>query len=453
MGQWSIARLVRVCCWISFGIATIVRAQDVPAQSPPADDERWNLYFQATSIGQYHPSFDAPYTGRFSLINHPEAEVSITSTLFFGWRIAHNTQFYFDPEMAGGRGFSATNGIANFPNGEMPRVATAAPKPYVARLYVTQDFGFGDGQEQVESDENQLAGSRPMTRYSITLGRFTVTDFFDNNRYTHDPRTQFMGWAVMYNGAWDYPADTRGYTWGWVHEFHTRRWSLRYGSSAMPKVANGLRFDRRLFRDRADMFEGELHFHPGGHDGAIRLLSYQNHADAGTYGDAIRLARQSGTTPDITATRRIGTLKYGFGISAEQEIVKDVGVFGRLGWNDGKTESFAFTAIDRLATAGVSVGGGRWRRPHDTAATEVTVNGLSAVHAQYLALGGYDFLIGDGKLRYGPEVISESYYSAQLWPWLAATIDLQHVNNPAYNRDRGPVWVGTFRLHLEMGKK
>src|SRR5205085_2120774 len=160
--------------------------------SPPAPDpERWNLYFQATSIGQYHGAFRARYSGPFSLANHPEAEVSLTSTLFLGVRLAKNTQLYFNPEVAGGRGFSATNGIANFPNGEMPRVATATPKPYLARLYVTQDFGFGDSLEHVDSDANQLAGSRPMTRYSITAGRFTVTDFFDNNQYTHDPRTQF----------------------------------------------------------------------------------------------------------------------------------------------------------------------------------------------------------------------------------------------------------------------
>ncbi|PYT16999.1 MAG: carbohydrate porin [Acidobacteria bacterium] len=436
----------------AYALAGLAAAMALRAQNP-APDEKWNLYWQATSIGQYHSSFASPYAGRFSLASHPEAEASLTSTLFFGWQPARNTQFYFDPEVAGGRGFSGTNGIANFPNGEMPRVATATPKPYLARLYITQDFGFGDERESFDSGENQLAGSRPVTRYSITLGRFTVTDFFDNNRYSHDPRTQFMGWAIMYNGAWDYPADTRGYTWGWVHEFHTRRWSLRYGSAAMPKVANGLRFDRRILRDRSDMFEGELRTHLGGHDGTARLLSYFNRADAGTYADAIRLAARAGTTPDVTATRRPGTLKYGFGVSVDQEIAKDLGVFGRLGWNDGKTESFAFTAIDRLATVGMSIGGARWNRPHDTAAAEVTVSGITAVHSEYLALGGSDFLIGDGRLRYGPEVIFESYYSARIVPGLFATLDLQHVTDPAYNRDRGPVWVGTLRLHMEIGKK
>ena len=189
-----------------------------------------------------------------------------------------------------------------------------------------------------------------MTRYSVTLGRFTVTDFFDNNRYSHDPRTQFMGWGVMYNGAWDYPADTRGYTWGWMHEFHARHWSLRYASVAEPKVANGLRFDRRLFVNRGDMFEGEARYSARKHPGAVRLLGFLLHTNSGTYADAIRLAEQTGGVPEITATRRNGTLKYGVGLNVEQELTKDIGVFGRLGWNDGKTESFAFTAIDRLAT-------------------------------------------------------------------------------------------------------
>jgi high affinity Mn2+ porin len=436
-----------ICILAGLAPTIILNAQN------PTPDEKWNAYLQATSIGQYHPGFASPYSGPLSLLSHPEAEASLTSTLFLGWQAARNTQVYFNPELAGGRGFSGTDGIANFPNGEMPRVTAATPKPYIARLYVTQDFGIGAERESFDSEENQLAGSRPITRYSITVGRFSVEDFFDNNRYSHDPRTQFMGWATMYNGAWDYPADTRGYTWGWVHEFRTRRWSLRYASAAMPKTANGLRFDRRIFRDRSDMFEGEIRIRPQGHDGAVRLLSYMNHANAGTYADAIHLAERTGTTPDVTATRRVGTGKYGFGLSVDQEIANGVGVFGRLGWNDGKTESFAFTPIDRLATLGVSINGARWKRPNDTAATALTASGLSGVHAAYLALGGSDFMLGDGALRYGHEVVSESYYCARVAPWLFVTVDLQHVTNPGYNRDRGPVWVASLRLHVETGKR
>jgi high affinity Mn2+ porin len=417
-----------------------------------AAEERWNLSYQATSIGQYHGTFPAAYSGVNSLEDTTERDVSLTTTLFFGLRLSPNTQLYFDPEIAGGRGFSGVTGLANFSNGELPRVASATPKPYIARLYVSHDFGFGDEKEKVESGDNQLGGQRPMIRYTVVAGRFTVTDFFDNNRYSHDPRTQFMGWATMYNGAWDYPADTRGYTWGWMHEFHARSWSVRYASVAEPKVANGLRFDRRLFRDRGDTFEEEARYQLGGHPGAMRLLEYFNRTNSGNYGQAIALANQSGGVPDVTATRKIGTLKYGVGWNAEQEIAKDIGVFARLGWNDGKTESFAFTAIDHLISAGVSVTGTRWHRPDDTAGSALTVSGLSAIHAQYLADGGLDFLIGDGALRYGRETVWESYYSARLFPGFFASFDLQHIANPAYNQDRGPVWVSSLRLHVELGK-
>ena len=449
------------CAVILMSIAWTACAQE-PSQAPqtpppqesqpPTESERWNLFYQATSIGQYHGTFYSPYEGPFSLQDTMERDASLTTTLFFGLRLEQNTLLYFDPEVAGGRGFSGVNGLANSSNGELPRVASATPKPYLARLYISHDFALGQEMESVESDENQLAGERPVNRYTVTAGRFTLTDFFDNNGYSHDPRTQFMGWAVMYNGAWDYPADVRGYTWGWVHEVHTHNWSFRYASAAMPRVANGLRFDRRLLRNRGDVFEAERRWEIRKHAGTVRLLHYENRANAGNYAEALRLAAASGTVPDVTATRRNGTLKYGFGVSAEQELTDDVGVFSRLGWNDGKTESFAFTAIDRLATGGVSIKGKRWHRPLDTVATEVTAAGISGVHALYLARGGHDFLIGDGRLEYGPETIWESYYNAHVLRWLSASIDLQHVNNPAYNEDRGPVWISSLRLHVEFGK-
>lgn len=413
--------------------------------------ERWNLYYQATSIGQYHGIFPALYSGSLSLQDNPERDVSLTTTLFFGLRLDSNTALYFNPEIAGGKGFSNVDGIANSPNGEIPRVASATPKPYIARLYISHDFGFGDEKEVVKSDENQLGGARPVKRYTVYVGRFTLTDFFDDNAYSHDPRSQFMTWGVMYNGTWDYPADTRGYTWGMVHELHSKNWQFRYGAGAMPRVANGLRFDRRLFRDRADAFEGERDYTWHDHPGAIRLLQYFNRADAGTYGDALKLAAQTHTTPDVTATRRVGTLKYGTGVNVEQEIAKDVGVFSRLGWNDGKTESFAFTAIDRIAEAGVSIKGSRWKRKEDVAGTSFTAGGISGVHAAYLAQGGLDFLIGDGKLKYGPEYVWESYYNARVAPGFFTGFDLQRVANPAYNQDRGPVWIASVRLHIEFG--
>jgi len=421
-----------------------------PQDSPPT--ENWNLFYQSTSIGQYHGTFRSPYSGQLSLRNYMERDVSLTTTLFLGLRLTPNTALYFDPELAGGRGFSGVAGLANSSNGELPRVATAAPKPYLARLYLTHDFALGKDLEAVESEENQLSGRRPVNRYTISAGRFTLTDFFDDNKFSHEPRAQFLGWGVMYNGAWDYPADVRGYTWGIVHELNLRNWTIRYANAAMPRVANGLRFDRRLFKNHGDVFEAEYRFQLRKHPGTIRALHYENRANAGTYADAIRQAAK-GTAPDIESTRRNGTLKYGFGLNMEQEITKDLGSFGRLGWNDGKTESFAFTAIDRLATGGVSLKGTRWHRPHDVVATEFTAGGISGVHASYLARGGYDFIIGDGRLQYGPEYIWETYYKARIFPGFFMSFDLQHVSNPAYNQDRGPIWIPSIRLHVEMGKK
>jgi len=451
--------------WVIFIWAALLHAQDLSPANPDTSDssqsgtdvetgpERWNLYYQATSIGDYHGKFHSPYEDALSLQDYPERDVSLTTTLFFTWRLEQNTFLVFNPEIAGGKGFSGVDGIANQPNGEIPRVASATPKPYIARLFIQHDFGFGSAKEHQESDENQLAGDRPVNRYSIYAGRFTVTDYFDNNNYTHDPRMQFMAWGVMYNGAWDYPADTRGYTWGIVQEANTRNWSFRYGIVAEPKVANGQQFDRRLFRDHGQVWEAERRYSWRNRAGAVRVLAYDNRAQGGNYGQALALAAQTGTTPNVYLTSRVGTLKYGAGISFDQAITNSLGLFVRLGWNDGKTQSFAFTAIDRLASGGVSLKGTHWKRRDDVVATSLTASGLSAVHSQYLAAGGSDFLIGDGALNYAPEYVWESFYQARLAPGFFAAFDVQRDTNPAYNHDRGPVMIYSIRLHIALGLK
>ena len=440
---------IRIFALLAAGAYSCAAQDNASPVAASVPTERWNLYYQATTIGQYHGKFNSPYEGNYSLEDYTERDVSLTTTIFFGLRLAKNTLLYFDPEIAGGRGFSGINGLANASNGELPRVATATPKPYIARLYIQQDFGFGSETESTESDTNQLGGTRPMTRYTIVVGRFTLTDFFDNNRYSHDPRSQFMEWSVMYNGAWDYAADTRGYTWGWMHEFHTRNWSLRYASAAEPRTPNGPRFDRRIFKDRGDQVEFEYRYTLLGHAGTVRALNYENRTRSGSYGEALQIAAATGKTPDISTIRKPGTLKYGFGMNFEQELTKEIGVFSRLGWSDGKTEDFAFTAIDRLANGGISVTGARWHRPEDTVATVFTAAGISAVHALYLSRGGLDFLIGDGRLNYAPEYAWESYYNAKIYKGFSMAVDAQHYQNPAYNHDRGPVWAYSLRLHLE----
>ena len=451
--------------WVIFIWAASLHAQGPSPADPDTPDftqsgtgaetgpERWNLYYQATSIGDYHGKFHSPYEDATSLQDYAERDVSLTTTLFFTWRLEQDTFLVFDPEMAGGRGFSGVNGIADQPNGEIPRVAGATPKPYIARLFIQHDFGFGSAKEHQESDENQLGGDRPVNRYSIYAGRFTLTDYFDNNNYTHDPRMQFMAWGVMYNGAWDYPADTRGYTWGIVQEANTRNWSFRYGIVAEPKVANGQQFDRRLFRDHGQVWEAERRYSWRDRAGAVRLLAYDNREQGGNYAQALALAAQTGTRPNVDLTDHVGTLKYGTGVSFDQAVTNSLGMFIRLGWNDGRTQSFAFTAIDRLASGGVSLRGTHWKRKDDVIATSFTAGGLSAVHRAYLAAGGTDFLIGDGALNYAPEYVWESYYQARVAPGFFAAFDVQRDTDPAYNEARGPVMIYSIRLHIALGLK
>ena len=447
-------RLLIIAAWGFLSLPHMLHGQEAadapqntadPAQA--ASDSWWSLHFQTTSIGQHHWAFPALYSGLNSLSDRPESRVSLTGTVFLSVRLAKYTELAFDPEIAGGEGFSGVTGIAGFTNGEMPRVTTATPKLYPARMYLRQTWSLGGGTEAVTDGANQIAGKEPARRISWTVGKFALIDFFDNNSYSDDPRIQFMNWSIMYNGSWDYAADTRGYTWGSIEEFASPHYSFRVASAMMPTYANGPHFDLRLRDNRSEVVEEERDYSLGGQKGALRLLGYANRADAGTYREALHLADGGG--PELGPTRRDGTLKYGFCANFEQALTQDVGVFGRYGWNDGKTESFVFTEIDRTVAGGVSAAGRRWRRPKDHIGVAAARNYLSGDHRSFLAAGGTGFLIGDGRLNYAPESIVEAYYAVPVGAGFTTTLDYQHVWNPAYNRDRGPVPVLSLRLHWE----
>lgn len=417
--------------------------------SPAAGQEtegRWSIHFQATSIGQHHGPFDSLYEGENSLPPHSENRVSLTTTFFLGLRVNHHINVVVNPEIAGGKGFGMVTGIAGFTNGEIPRVSGAAPKLYPARAYVRTVWTLGADTEYVGDAANQIAGRIPAVRFTTITGKFAVTDFFDNNTYSHDPRTQFMNWSLMYNGAWDYSADTRGYTMGTIEELTMRRWSLRVAHVLEPTAPNGPTFDFRVARNRGDVVEWESRCSPAGQPGALRILGFANREGAGTYREAIL---PNGTT-DIEATRRNGALKYGFGLNAEQAITPEIGVFGRYGWNDGKTESWAFTEIDRSLSGGASFDGGLWHRKGDHVGIAAVRNYISGDHRTFLAHGGAGFIIGDGRLdHYRPEEIVEAYYACRVLKEWTITADFQRIQHPAYNADRGPVSVGTIRLHWE----
>jgi high affinity Mn2+ porin len=384
-----------------------------------------------------------------SLQAHEGYATSLTSTVFLDFRLWESGSSFgelvFNPEIAGGRGFSGVNGIAGFSNGEITRVGAVEPTPYIARLYYRQTIGLGGEQEKIEDVVNQIQGKRDVDRITVTLGKLTFTDLVDDNKYSHDPRTQFLNWALMYNGAWDYPANVRGYSYGFGIDFNHRDWALRYGVMAEPAVANGGPIDPHFLEANGHLLEWEGRYEYDDHPGRIRLMSYLNHAHMGDYREAL-LAMP--TNPDVTQTRSY-RFKYGFGLNWEQELTKDLGLFGRLGWNDGRTESWAFTPIDRTASLGMLLNGRLWRRPKDQVGIAGALNGLSQDHRNYLAAGGLDFSIGDGRLNYELEEILEVFYDLELIKGVSIAADFQEINHPAYNRDRGPVSVGSLRVHLE----
>jgi high affinity Mn2+ porin len=431
---------------LSVLILPSVLAGVLPAAGQEPAEDRWTIHFQATSIGQHHGSFRSLYEGENSLPPHPESRVSLTATIFLGFRVNRHIELVVNPEVAGGRGFGMVTGIAGFTNGEIPRVSSATPTLYAARAFVRTVWALGRETVLVEDGANQIAESVPAERFTTITGKFAVTDYFDSNTYSHDPRKQFMNWALMYNGAWDYSADTRGYTMGSMAELTMKNWSLRVADVLEPTVANGPTFDTRVAKNRGDIVEWERRYTPKGRFGAVRILGFGNHEDAGTYRDAPRV----NGIPDLGPTRRNGTLKYGFGVNVEQGITSAIGVFGRYGWNDGKTETWAFTEIDRSVSGGISINGKLWKRKRDQVGVAGARNTISGDHRVFLAEGGMGFIIGDGRLdHYRPENIIEAYYAWQVTKQWTITADIQHVGNPAYNADRGPVSAGTIRLHWE----
>jgi high affinity Mn2+ porin len=423
----------------------------LPNPKDPGAPRKWSLHFQQTLVDQWHNNLTTPYAGDFSLADRESAKLSFTSTLFIGRRLWKGAAIYFNPEVAGGTGLSGARGIAGFTNGETFRIGNPSPNLYLARLYLRQVFALGPETDTDDDDLNQVAGPTPQRYFSVNLGKFSTADFFDQNSYSHDPRTQFLNWSLMSAGAWDYAANTRGYTVGGVFEYVTPGFAARFATTVMPTEANGPLLDFHYGTAHAETVELTKTYHLAGRQGTIRALGFRNVAAMATYNTAIRLAQITGDQPDVTLVRHNGHTKIGFGLNAEQEIAKHVGMFARVSYNDGKNETWAFTEIDQSASIGIVSTGDRWQRPNDRLGAALVANGISPEHRAYLAAGGYGFMVGDGALNYGLEQIGEVYYSIAL-PTYHASIspDYQLVINPAYNKDRsGPVHVVAIRLHIE----
>ena len=418
---------------------------------PHSDKSRFWISGQINTIFQWHLSFRARYSGDNSLKPQAENATSGLVTLYTGVQLSPKTEVIFDLESTQGHGLSEALGLAGFTNLDVVRNPDLGAKPYVARLMIRYIIPLGKEMVDAQRGPISLATKLPARRLEIRAGKFSLVDFFDLNSIGSDSHLQFLNWTVDNSGAYDYAADTRGYTWSVMVEYHDRNWALRFAEGLMPKVANGINLDLNLKRAGAENLEFELrrNFLPK-RAGVLRLLSYLNHANMGNYRQAIERFRAGlDPLPDITAHPQQVRRKFGVGVNVEQEISKTLRLFGRYGWNDGRNESFAYTEVDNTLAVGGDFKGDAWKRKQDKIGAVFVTNGISGDHRLYLALGGKGFLLGDGALTYGRENIFEGYYTLHLWPGIFTSFDLQHINNPGYNRDRGPVLVPSVRLHLD----
>jgi len=415
-----------------------------PAAKPPEEDW-YSLHFQTTVGIQAHPAFNADYQGQNSLRREAEAATAMVMNVTTALELWKGTDFLFTPELSGGAGISRTLGVAAFPSGIVYRVGNPTPTLYLARLALRQRFDLGGGRIHVESGPNQLAGTRDRDSLTFSIGRLAVTDVFDGNAYAHDATTQFFNWALFASGAWDYPADTRGYTWGALADLTVANYSLRTGIALLPKYGNLLEMEWNIAKARALMLEGEARYRLGDRAGSVRLLLFANQARMGNYEQA---TNDPAAGLDVTATRTDGRKKYGFGLSADQAITDTLGAFLRLSFNDGHNETWAFTEIDRSLAFGVVQNGAPWSRANDEFGVAFVMDGLSPWHRRYLAAGGYGFLLGDGALHYGLEYEGDVYYRCQITPEMALSGIYQPIINPGYNQDRGPVHVFSARFRV-----
>jgi high affinity Mn2+ porin len=424
---------------------------DPEAMVPHFKDTRFWLTGQANFIFQTHPDFPALYSGKNSLSPNYEKATSRVLTLYTGVRLNDSTEILVDIEEAGGAALSTGLGLAGNTDLDIVRNPSLSKTPYLGRGLIHKVFALS--KDKIENARNFLSlfDELPRRRLEIRFGKFSMPDFFDANSAGSDTHFQFTNWTIDNDGAWDYAADTRGYTVGLVADFEDRNWGFRFAEGLMPKVANGIDLVWKPWETHAENFEYELrHGIVPKKGGVIRLLAYVNHANMGIYNEAIAQFNAGLVpAPEITNHPWHITAKYGFGANLEQNLTRSITAFARWGWDDGKTESFAYTEVDSNVAEGIVVNGTKWHRKQDRVGVAFVSNGIKKDHQEYLADGGLGFLLGDGKLNYGRENIVEMFYTTHVWRGIYIAPGVQHINNPGYNRDRGPVIVPSFRLHVE----
>jgi high affinity Mn2+ porin len=421
----------------------------LPAAALAAEDEDWALHGQATAVVQWHPAFHADYSGPRSLDPKDQGNETADATLYAGTRLWDGAEAWADVELDQGFGLSDTVGVAGFTSGEAYKVGEHRPYFRLPRAFLRQTIDLGGGDDAIESDLNTLARTSSADRLVLTVGKFGVVDIFDTNRYAHDPRGDFLNWAIIDLGTFDYAADAWGFTYGAAGELSLGAWTARLGVFDGSTVPNDKALDPTPFDQTQEIIEIEHRQTLFGQEGKAKLLAFLTEARLGSYDDAIALARVTGGTPNTALVRKMRD-KAGAGINLEQPLGADIGVFLRAGVTQGNAEVYEFADINRTLSFGTSIAGAAWDRPDDRLGSALAFDGISEAAKRYFQAGGLGILVGDGQLpNSAGEMIWESYYSVSLLEGFAVSADYQLVNHPAYNRDRGPVSVLAARAHLQ----
>jgi high affinity Mn2+ porin len=402
---------------------------------------------QTVFVFQGYPPINAAYDGTNSLPAAGQSRETWGTSGFLGIRLWEGGELYYNPELLQGYGVALTTGAGGFPNGEAQR-AFPYPRYSTSRLFVRQTFGLGGEREKVESDLGQLAGERDISRITVQAGKYAVQDIFDNNRYANDPRVDFLNWALWSAAAFDYPADSIGFSWGITAELNQADWAVRGGLFLVSNQPTSDVYDLTVLSRNGVVGELEMRYRPFDRPGTTRLGVWATSAFTGGYADAVALANANPglTANDTIASTRQTRSKYGLYFSIDQEITDSIGAFARFSWNDGRSEILAFTDIDGSISGGLSIKGDMWGRPGDTVGIGGAINSISTSHANYLAAGGLGLTAGDGALTYAPEYVAEAYYSLKVTKGVFVTADYQFLGNPAYNAVRGPAHFFSGRL-------
>jgi high affinity Mn2+ porin len=432
---------------------TSASATAAPPDATPGPDDTvpqgWAIHGQATNTWQLQPAFRSPYQGPQSLPADANGRETVDATIYAGFRPWQGAEIWINPEMDQGFGLGNSFGVAGYLSGEAYKLGATDPYYRMSRAFFRQTIDLGGESQKIDPDLNQLGGVQTTNRVVLTIGKISVVDIFDNNKYAHDPRSDFLNWSIIDVGTFDYAADAWGTTYGATAEWYQNWWAVRVGLFDLSSAPNSIGLSLPLLHQTQFVAELEERHTLWEQPGKLRFLYWLTRGNLGTYEDALALAAATGTTPSTALVRNYRS-KYGIALNLEQQLAPDLGLFVRAGWTQGGVEEDDFTDIDASVSGGLSLTGTRWGRPDDTVGLGVAANQISRAGKEYLAAGGLGGIIGDGQLpEAGPEQIIETYYSLAMFSFAHLSVDYQFVNDPAYNRQRGPVSAFAVRLHAE----